>query len=62
MWKKEEKIVKLKGFIPLFALILCCIIVAYWAVTLTMKVDKLRDDVNGLSTLLTQKIININNK
>jgi len=59
MEKLKEKIDihMIKKLVPLILIVLCCIIIGYWAVSLTLKVDKLRDDVNGLSGLLTGKII-----
>lgn len=46
----------IKRFIPLFALILCCIIIITWAVHLTLKVNLLEDKLLEFTGLMIQSI------
>lgn len=48
---------KIKKVIPFIVLLLCCIIILYWAVKMTLKVELLEDNLSSLTGLITQGII-----
>lgn len=48
---------KIKKVIPCIVLVLCCIIILYWAIKMTLKVELLEDNLSSLTGIITQGIM-----